>query len=208
MNKKTLLYVGGGAALLVIFLYLRARSAASSGATDTTGTTDTQEASDYAQLAGMLQQEQAQEQSDFSSLQSAETQWQASLVAGHFGTLFPGAEKMLVNMQKELVAAMASQKKLQGEVNALEHKKVGTKNRHPERAGRGPVRDVLHGLQSARGRGHDIRQAAGLRGHDRLSHPVTGGSPVEHVNNHHPAGTAGHAVAPRSHAAPKQRAGG
>ena len=75
MNRKTWLIGGGG--LLVLFLlyrwYANQQAAASSttaatGA-DTTGTTSTQEASDYASLAGAIQQDEA----NIAGLQTATT---------------------------------------------------------------------------------------------------------------------------------------
>ena len=71
--KKQYLYIAGGAVVLVL-VYLWYRNQQNNAATntqDTLGTPDTQEQSDYATLAGMLQQQQAQEQGDIQSVQQA-----------------------------------------------------------------------------------------------------------------------------------------
>ena len=74
MNRKTWLIGGGG--LLVLFLLYRwyasqqaASSTTAATGADTTGTTSTQEASDYASLAGAIQQDEA----NIAGLQTATT---------------------------------------------------------------------------------------------------------------------------------------
>ncbi len=82
MNRKTLLIGGGG--LLVLFLlyrwYANQQAAASSTTTgaDTTGATSAQEASDYASLAGAIQQDEA----NIAGLQTAAAATTATTATG------------------------------------------------------------------------------------------------------------------------------
>ena len=92
MNRKTWLIGGGG--LLVLFLLYRwyasqqaASSTTAATGADTTGTTSTQEASDYASLAGAIQQDEA----NIAGLQTATTATGTTTATTATGTTDPFA---------------------------------------------------------------------------------------------------------------------
>ncbi len=181
MNKKTLLIGGGAVAILLVFLYMRSRSSAGSAPVDTTGTAQDQAANDYATLAGMLQQQQGQEASDVAALGgqiATDTgNWQGSLALaqGQEQADVAGLNAAETAWPQSVVSAIGSQS---GMIAQLHQDLVGVQ------AGQKSLRTDVNKLQ------HPPKKPSPKRKPPK---------PNPHVNNHHPAGTAGHAVGQRSH---------
>lgn len=216
MNRKQLL-IGGGVAVALIVAYIWYRNhqagAASSGGApvDSTGATSSQEASDYATLAGMLQQQQAQEASDFASVQSAEAgfvsaaQEQADIgnvtgqlggITGQIGTL-AGQVATLANIPAGPAGAPGPPG-TPGQVTIPNIVPFVSKEIRQILAGQ--KKDTTAVRTQQKKTGQTKRATTG-------PHPVNVGvqGASSHVSGNHPAGTAGHAVAQRSHGSKKKK---
>lgn len=206
MNKKTMIIIGAGVAAVLLVMYLRSRSASSTSPTDTLGTTDANgdpSGSGYADLGGQLQQSDANEASDVASLsgqlQAAQAQ-EASDIAG-LNAQFAG-----------LSAIGADPTSPSGPVTnpTSPQPRMSVLTRAAKAAG---VIAAPFGAKAPTGTPAGYKDV-GLGGGNWGYAPTTNRRPAQHqktgqtktrpVTNHqngnHPAGTAGHAVAPRSHA--------
>ena len=110
MNRKTWLIGGGG--LLVLFLLYRwyasqqaASSTTAATGADTTGTTSTQEASDYASLAGAIQQDEA----NIAGLQTATTATGTTTATTATGTTDPTATSTTDPFAADLASILSGQ---------------------------------------------------------------------------------------------------
>lgn len=174
MNKKTMIYGGGALALVIVFLYLRSRSSSAAAPSDTIGTPADQGASDYANLAGALQGAGAQEQSDIAGLNS-----QIAGLAGQETSDIAGVNSTIAGL---------------GGAN-------GATTAPPDSTSAPDILDgptlaaVMAGQKGLAAELKALNNKVGVRNRQTAS---------GHANNHHPAGTAGHAVGARSHA-PKGR---
>lgn len=171
MNKRNLMIVGGGLALL--FLYMRYRNGQSSTSgnppTDTMGTTSSDPlSSDYATLAGNEQQIAAQESSDFLGLQNT-VQGLQSLIQGD-------------------ASAMA---KMQREIDRL---RKGERHRHSTRQHPGKA----GGKHRHQGASHvNQHHPKGTAGHSVASRSHGAHRPGGHpAGTHHPAH---HTTTPHRH---------
>lgn len=176
LDRKHLIIIGGGVALLAIMLYMRSRSSKPAPVSDTMGTTD----SGAAQAGGDAQQAAANEASDVAALQAqlaAQQGQEASDIAALHGDV-----SAVSSAVDQIPAGAQGPQGATGAAGAT------------GRAGRNIVRTAA-GKGKGKGKGKQHGKA-GAKVSNAARHNGN------HANNHHPASTAGHAVAQRSHGAP------
>lgn len=218
LDRKHLLIIGGGVALVLIYLYYR-NSQSSSSATDT-GTSDTLgavstdpysgydpnaagggvdtsglettsgEASDISGLQSQVSSEQAQETSDVSGINAS-----IAGLGGEIDALGTYLEYATPAQQSTQAAVAAGKKK--APYGGLHGKVVGPGGGYIKLPGNN---DIYVGASGK----HVTAKQAGikLKSESRTS-TKTNNASHGHTNANHPKGTAGHAVAQRSHKARK-----